>query len=103
MDKSQQIEKLKNDIETWEGVNKHIVKKAQERLKELECEETLEEKVEPVKEEKVESKPAKVKKLNKKEIKDLTKDEQVEMLNKLGVDEIPRYEKDRVELIFKLQ
>lgn len=34
---------------------------------------------------------------------DLTKDEQTTLLEKLGAEDIPRYEKDRVALILKLQ
>ena len=47
---------------------------------------------------KVEPKP-----LTESEIYNLKKDEQISMLNKLGVAEIPHYEKDRVALILKLQ
>jgi len=45
------------------------------------------------------------KKLSKQEIFDLTKSEQFVLLEKLGVSylKVPRYEKDRVALILKLQ
>lgn len=41
--------------------------------------------------------------LSKQEIWDLNKTEQVELINLYDVSEIPRYEKDRVELILNLQ
>lgn len=43
------------------------------------------------------------KKLSEKEALDLSKDEQVALLEKLGAKDIPRYEKDRVAVILKLQ
>ena len=48
------------------------------------------------------SKPEK-KTLSEKEALDLSKDDQVALLEKLGAEDIPRYEKDRVALILKLQ
>jgi len=41
--------------------------------------------------------------MSESEAFDLTKDEQVAILEKLGAEKIPRYEKDRVALILKLQ
>lgn len=49
-----------------------------------------------------EKKPEK-KVMSEQEIYKLKKDEQVSLLKKLGATEIPHYEKDRVDLIFKLQ
>jgi len=43
------------------------------------------------------------KKFSNKQLLAMTKSEQVALLEKLGAEEIPRYEKDRVTLILKLQ
>jgi len=82
---------LKSKIEAYseKPYNKYIVHRAKAELKELEGS-----KPEVVK---------KVKKLTKEELFDLKKDEQVKLLNKLGAEKIPRYEKQRVELLLKLQ
>lgn len=45
----------------------------------------------------------KQKKLTAAEAKGLNKDEQLELIKKLGSEEKPRYEKDRVKLILELQ
>ena len=45
----------------------------------------------------------KTKKYTEKELYDMNKDEQVEILKKLKADKIPRLEKGRVELILELQ
>lgn len=47
--------------------------------------------------------PEMPKKVTEGEALDLTKAEQVVLLEKLGAENIPRYEKDRVALILKLQ
>ena len=44
-----------------------------------------------------------VKKRTKTQIKNLDKEEQIELLKNLGVKEIPRLEKDRVDAILKAQ
>lgn len=49
-----------------------------------------------------EKKPEK-KIMSEQEIFKLKKDEQISLLKKLGATDIPHYEKDRVDLIFKLQ
>lgn len=46
---------------------------------------------------------AEEKKPTEEELTAMTKDEQVAILEKLGSETIPRYEKDRVALILKLQ
>lgn len=48
-------------------------------------------------------KKEKKEKLSYQEIKDMIKDDQVALLRKLGSKESPRYEKQRIELILKLQ
>ena len=62
----------------------------------------VEEKEKP-KEAEEETKKEEPKKLTEKELIALTKAEQIEMLKKLTTDEAPRYEKQRVELLLKLQ
>ena len=63
--------------------------------------------VEPVKPKEnhgvIQTAPPKPKPLTEHEIYALKKDEQIEILNKLDVTEIPHYEKERVALIIKLQ
>ena len=51
----------------------------------------------------IQTAPPKPKPLTEHEIYALKKDEQIEILNKLDVTEIPHYEKERVALIVKLQ
>jgi hypothetical protein len=51
----------------------------------------------------IQTAPPKPKPLTEHEIYALKKDEQIAILNKLDVTEIPHYEKDRVALIVKLQ
>ncbi len=61
---------------------------------------------EPAKEESPESEPEENvtgAKITEAAAFELSKDEQVAMLEKLGAEDIPRYEKDRVALILKLQ
>jgi len=43
-----------------------------------------------------------IKKLSEKEVWDLNKNEQVKIIESYG-EKVPKYEKDRVELILKLQ
>ncbi len=43
------------------------------------------------------------KRLSKEEVFNLTRQEQFDLIEKLGSSEMPRYEKDRVALILKLQ
>lgn len=66
------------------------------------------EKKEKVKEEKKEDGPKPelvdvAEKLSEQQLYKLNKSEQVELLNKLGADKIPRWEKGRVELLLQLQ
>ncbi|MAG76360.1 MAG: hypothetical protein CL811_06320 [Colwelliaceae bacterium] len=61
-------------------------------------------KAEPDNSKMLRSRPPKKKKvLTKTEIMDLDKEEQVALLNELGVDKIPKLEKNRVSLILRLQ
>jgi len=84
--------KLEEKIEKWEGVNKYIVRKAQFDLREGNYEDAVPQ-AGPVQAEA---------KWDKASLKKLSKAEQVEMLEQLGAEDIPRYEKDRVKLILKL-
>jgi len=67
-----------------------------------ELEEVKEEKVEKAPKEKDE-KEEEPKKDRYAELKAESKEEQVEMLKSLGQDKVPKYEKDRIELIIKLE
>jgi len=90
--------RAKHNLEHWEGKNKYIVNAAKKVLKNVvPIEKPVEKpKVVPV------EKPKPVK-LTEKEAYDLNKDEQVKLLVKLGSKKIPRFEKQRVQLILKLQ
>ena len=87
---------LEDDIQRWQGVNKYIIKDAKEKLKELKGSK-------PVKEKEVKVKPKPISKKDyEAKLFSMNKKEQVELLNELGAESIPRLEKDRVKLIIKL-
>ena len=75
------------------------VERVVEEPKEEEKEEESEEKLEEEEPEKVEESPSYI----KKELFEMVKSEQVAILEKLGAENIPRYEKGRVNLILNLQ
>ncbi len=45
----------------------------------------------------------KVKKYTERELYDLDKDEQINLLNSLGITDIPRYENERVKKLLEIQ
>jgi hypothetical protein len=88
-------QEIKADIERWDtGVsrNRYIVRALNEELRQVQKGEPS--KPEPEPEKKAEYTEELLFKMNKKQ--------QVEILEKLGAEEVPRYEKARVALILKL-
>lgn len=91
-------EQILKDIEMWKGWNSRMVEKLQlelRKLKKLKLNPKLKPAVEPMN-------PVGPK-LDKKLLKAWNQKEQTDWLKKKGVKDIPRYEKDRVDLIFALQ
>lgn len=76
------IEKLQEEIRLWKGLNNYIVQSAMSQLRKR----------------RDELKP----RMSEKELYDLKKAEQVKLLKSFGVDDIPRYERQRVALLLKL-
>lgn len=85
--------------ESFSSQGGKVLKEEVKEVKPVIVEEVVEEKVEEVVEEVVEEKIIHT----KDELFSMYKSAQVSLLEELGSEEIPRYEKDRVELILKLQ
>lgn len=92
------VEEAQAELNTWDGVNKYLANQARKFLSQV--------KVSGVKVEKVVGSQTKSEGntlMTKEEAFALNRDEQIALLEKLGVEKIPRYEKDRVALLLRLK
>lgn len=86
------LDKAREDVKNWQGVNRYITHDAKEAIKE--AKETTKKDDTPT---------VGDVKHSRTQLVDMVRAKQVEILNQLGVEEIPRLEGDRVDLIIKLQ
>lgn len=96
-------EKLIEEKQKWAGVNKYIEKQIDDMLKEEDGLSEVKEK--PYSSDTIPSTPileTEDEKWTEERLFSLRKSEQVDMLKKLGVKKIPKYEKDRVKKLLEL-